>query len=155
MSHRYLSLPLLRMKCFCKVEKVLVVIKFWQKLSKQDVKHYGLRARDSLILFRVRKNCLISERSPLLYQFTKRVIQSTGVIIKEYHSYWLHTRFYPIFFIKSSHVDKIIGDHQCGLCHNRPTTDQIFTFIRCWRKYGSTMKRAQLFICFKESLRFS
>jgi hypothetical protein len=76
-----------------------VVIKFWQNLSKQELKHYGLRSRDSLILFGVRKNCLISEESPLLYQFTRRVIKSsTVVIIKEYHSYGLNTKFYPIPF---------------------------------------------------------
>jgi hypothetical protein len=44
-----------------------------QKLLK-EVKHYGLRLRDSLILFGIRKNCLISRRGLLLYQFTIKVI---------------------------------------------------------------------------------
>jgi hypothetical protein len=41
----------------------------------------------------------------------------------------------------SPYVDKIIGDHQCGFFHNRSTNDQIFAFIRYWRKKGSTMKQ--------------
>jgi hypothetical protein len=42
-----------------------LVIKFWQNLFKQGVKHYGLRSTNSFILFEIRKNCLISGRSPL------------------------------------------------------------------------------------------
>jgi hypothetical protein len=34
---------------------------------------YCLRSTNTLILFGIRKNCLISGRSLLLYQFTKRV----------------------------------------------------------------------------------
>jgi hypothetical protein len=34
----------------------------------------------------------------LSYQFTRRVINLTIVIIMEYHCYQLHTKFYPIFF---------------------------------------------------------
>jgi hypothetical protein len=45
-----------------------------------------------------RKNCLISERSLLLYQFTRRVIKLTVTIIVGYHSYQLHTKFYQISF---------------------------------------------------------
>jgi hypothetical protein len=39
----------------------------------------------SLILFEIRKNCLISGRSLLLYQFTKRVIKLIVIIIVGYH----------------------------------------------------------------------
>jgi hypothetical protein len=35
-------------------------------------------------------NCLISGRSLLLYQFTKRVVKLTVVIIVGYHCYQLH-----------------------------------------------------------------
>jgi hypothetical protein len=51
-----------------------------------------------LILFGIRKTCLIRGRSLLLYQFTKRAIKLTVVIIVGYHSSHLHTKFYPIFF---------------------------------------------------------
>jgi hypothetical protein len=69
-----------------------VVIKFWQKLFKQEVKYYGLRSINSLILFGVRKNSLISGRSLLLYQFTRRAIKLNIVIIVGYHCHQLHTK---------------------------------------------------------------
>jgi hypothetical protein len=47
-----------------------------------------------IILFGIRKNCLISGRSLLLYQFTKRVIKLTVIIIVGYYCYQLHTKFY-------------------------------------------------------------
>jgi hypothetical protein len=37
----------------------------------QEGKHYLLRSINSLILFGIRKNCLISERGELFYQFKK------------------------------------------------------------------------------------
>jgi hypothetical protein len=50
----------------------------------------------SLILFGIRKNCLISGRSLLLYQFTKRVTKLNVIIIVGYHCYQHHTQFYRI-----------------------------------------------------------
>jgi hypothetical protein len=44
------------------------------ELIKQEVEHYGLRFINSVILFGIRKNCLISGRSLLLYQFTRMVV---------------------------------------------------------------------------------
>jgi hypothetical protein len=55
---------------------------------------------DSLILCGLRKNCLISGRSLLLYQFRRRTIKVTVVIVMGYHCYQLHTSFYPISFIQ-------------------------------------------------------
>jgi hypothetical protein len=43
----------------------------------------------------IRKSCLISGRSLLFYQFTRRVIKLTVVIIVGYHCYQLHIKFYP------------------------------------------------------------
>jgi hypothetical protein len=43
------------------------------------------RSINSLILFEIRKNCQINGRSQLLYQFTKRVIKLTVIIIVGYH----------------------------------------------------------------------
>jgi hypothetical protein len=45
-----------------------------------------------------KKKCLISGRSLLLYQFARRAIKLTVLIIVGYHCYPLHTKFYPIFF---------------------------------------------------------
>jgi hypothetical protein len=68
------------------------------ELIKQEVKHYSLISINSLILFGIRKNFLISGRSLLLYQFTRRAIKLTVVIIMGYHCYQLHTKFYPVSF---------------------------------------------------------
>jgi hypothetical protein len=51
-----------------------------------------------LIPFGIRKNCLISGRSLLLYQFTRRARNPTVIIIMGYHCYQLHTKFYQISF---------------------------------------------------------
>jgi hypothetical protein len=72
------------------------VIKFRQDLLKQEVKHYSLRSINSLILFGIKKNWLISGRSSLLYQFTRRAIKLTALIIEEFHCYELRMKFYPI-----------------------------------------------------------
>jgi hypothetical protein len=66
-----------------------------------------------LILFAIRKNCLISERSLLLYQSTKRVTKLTN----NYHGISLPITLYNILSNillsrLSSYVDEIIGDHQ-------------------------------------------
>jgi hypothetical protein len=47
-------------------------------------------------LFGIRRNCLISGRSLLLYQFTKGVLKLTVIIIVGYHCYQLHTNCYQI-----------------------------------------------------------
>jgi sorting nexin-29 len=49
-------------------------------------------------------------------------------------------------------VNEIIGDHQCGFCHNRSTTDQIFYIRQILEKkweYNGTVH--QLFIDFKKA----
>jgi hypothetical protein len=43
-----------------------------------------------------KEECLSKGRSLVLYQFTKRVIKLTVVIIVGYHCYQLHTKFYRI-----------------------------------------------------------
>jgi hypothetical protein len=54
---------------------------------KQEVKHYCLRFVNSLLIFGISKNYLISGRSQLLCQFTKRPIKLTVVNIVGYHIY--------------------------------------------------------------------
>jgi hypothetical protein len=68
------------------------------ELFQAGDERYGVRSVNSLILFEIRKNYLISGRSLLLYQFTRRMIKVTVVIIVGYHCCQLHTIFYPIFF---------------------------------------------------------
>jgi hypothetical protein len=51
---------------------------------------------NSLILFGIRKNYLICEKSILLYQMTRRPIKLNVLIIVRCHSYQFHTTFYPI-----------------------------------------------------------
>jgi hypothetical protein len=68
-----------------------------------------------LILFGIRKNCLISGRSILLYQFTKRTTKLTN----NYHGISLLSTSCKIlsnilFPRLSLYIDEIIGDHQCG-----------------------------------------
>jgi hypothetical protein len=35
------------------------------------------------------------------------------------------------------YICEITGDHQCGYQSSRPITDQIYAFVRYWRKNGS------------------
>jgi hypothetical protein len=60
------------------------------------VKYCDLRSLNSLILFEVRKNPVIKGRNLLWYQVTRRVVNVTVVIIKEYNCYQLHAKFYPL-----------------------------------------------------------
>jgi sorting nexin-29 len=36
----------------------------------------------------------------------------------------------------SPYIDEIIGEHQRGFRCNRSTTDQVFAFVRYWKKVG-------------------
>jgi hypothetical protein len=78
-----------------------------------------------LVLFGIRKNCLMSGRSLLSYQFTRRMVKLIVIII---------------------------GDHQCGFRRNRSTTDQIFYIREILEKqldYNEAVH--QLFVDFKEA----
>jgi hypothetical protein len=87
----------------------------------------GAKMLLSLILFGIRKNCLISGRSLLLYQFTERMAELTN----NYRGISLLSTSYKMLLNillsrLSPYVDEIIGDHQCGFQRNTSTTDQIF-----------------------------
>jgi hypothetical protein len=98
----------------------------WSLFRLQEVKHYVLRSRNSLVIFGIRKNCLTTGRSLLLYQFT-RVIKLALVIILGYHCYQLHNKILSNVFSRlSPYIDEISGNHQYGIRRNRSTTDQIF-----------------------------
>jgi hypothetical protein len=87
----------------------------------------------------------------LLYQFMKRVIRLTVIIIKESPSYQLPTKFYRTFRL-TLYVNEVIGDHECGFCRNRSTTDQIF-YIRqiLEKKWDYNRMVHQLYIDFKKA----
>jgi hypothetical protein len=67
----------------------------------------------TVILFGIRKNCLISGSSLLLYQFTKRVIKLTIIIILKYYCFQLNTQLIILSSL-SLYIDGIIGDRRCG-----------------------------------------
>jgi hypothetical protein len=87
------------------------------------VERYTLRSINSLILFGIRKNCPIGGRSLLLYQFTRRAMKLTVVVIKEHH-FIQNVIPYPSLKL-SPYFDKIVGDLHCGFQHNRSISDQI------------------------------
>jgi hypothetical protein len=94
------------------------------------------RSTNSLILFGIKKNFLVSERSLLSCQFTKMAY------ITGYNNFrgisLLSTSFKTLFNIVisrlSPYMDEIIGDHQCGFQCNRSTTDQIFCIYQILEK---------------------
>jgi hypothetical protein len=96
----------------------------------------GPRSTNSLILFGIRKNCLISGRSLLLYQFTKRVIKLNN----NYHGISLLSASYKILLGIIS-VDFDVKDQ---------LVIRFSAFVRYWRKMGVH----QLFIDFKKLVRF-
>jgi hypothetical protein len=56
------------------------------ELLKQEVAKFALRSINLLFLFGIKRNCLISGRSQLLYLFIRRVIKQTVVTIVANHS---------------------------------------------------------------------
>jgi hypothetical protein len=127
---------------------------FQTELIKQGLKHYCPQSTNSLILFGIRENCLISGRSPLFYQFRKRVIELTVITIMGYHCYHFHTKCFVISLSQGYiyYMDEIIGEHQCEFRHNRSTTDQIFCIHQILEKkweYNETIY--ELFIDLKKA----
>jgi hypothetical protein len=84
---------------------------------------------NSLILFGLRKNCLISGRSLLFYQSTKSVIKLTAIIMLSLLSTSYKILSNIILSRLLSYIYEVTGDHQCGLRLNRSTTDQIFCIL--------------------------
>jgi hypothetical protein len=68
------------------------------ELIKAGVKCYVLRYTNLFVLYGIRRNCLRNGRNLLLYQFVKKVIRLSVIIIGESPSYQLHTKFYTPFF---------------------------------------------------------
>jgi hypothetical protein len=51
----------------------------------------------------------------------------------------------------SLYIDEIFGDHQCGFCRNRSTTDQIFCICHPRKKWKCNKTVHHLFIDFKKA----
>jgi hypothetical protein len=98
---------------------------------------YNVRSISSLILFGMRKNCLISGRSLLLCQFTRKPIKLTAVIIMGYHCYQLHMKLLRIVSLGFNVIDQLLI--------------RCLAFVRFWRENGSTMTVHQLFVDFKKA----
>jgi hypothetical protein len=84
-----------------------------------------LRSEIRIILkyiYGMRKNCHSNEKSLLFCPSIKRHIKLTEAIIEICHCRKLHATFYSEGEL---HTDGIIGDHQRGFRHYRPTTDQM------------------------------
>jgi hypothetical protein len=88
--------PLVLVPVVLKLKLLLQRLQVYITSSQQEANCYCPRSTNSLILFGIRKNCVISGRSLLLYQFTKRVIKLTVIIIVGYHCYLLNTKFYQM-----------------------------------------------------------
>jgi hypothetical protein len=85
-----------------------------------EYEYYCLRSTNSLILFGIRKNCLISERSLLFYLHKK----GEKTDCNYYRGISLLSASYKILSNillsrLSPYIDEIIEDHQCGFRCNR------------------------------------
>jgi hypothetical protein len=109
--------------------KLPSMAKILAEMIQAYVKYYCLRSTKSLILFGIRKNCLISERVQL-YQFTKRVLKLTN----NYHGISLLSTSYKIllsrlspYYVKLLRIISVYGVH---------VTDQLLirlsAFVRYW-----------------------
>jgi len=65
------------------------------ELIKAGGRIFTLKSIKLLIPYGIRRNCLRSGSSRLLYLFIKRVINKTEVILLAYHFCQLHTKCYP------------------------------------------------------------
>jgi hypothetical protein len=68
----------------------------------------GLRSINSSILFRIRKNCLVSGRNLLLYQFTIRAIKLTVASIVGYHCYQFLMKLVGIISVGFDVTDQLL-----------------------------------------------
>ena len=55
---------------------------------------------NSMYSFGTRKNCYKNGKNPLLFQFLKKVIKWSIIIIEEFYSFLLHVKFSQTYFLK-------------------------------------------------------
>ena len=140
----------------CEIQKtVQIFIQISSHISaelNQGAEQSALKSINLLILFGIRRNCLLSGRNQSLYLFLRRVIKHcsnyTGVSLlpNMYNilSNIMLSRLAP-------NAKEIIWDHKCGFQHNRSTTDHIFcTHQLLGKKWEYNEAVHQLFIDFKK-----
>jgi len=92
------------------------------ELLKQGVEKFALRSINLLILFGMRRNCLRSVKSRLLYSSIRRETKQIVVIIEAYTGQ-IRTKFYSTsccqIYAYTPYAEEIIRDHQCGFRRNR------------------------------------
>jgi len=73
----------------------LVFVRSLQNWFRQGVEQFTMRSTNLLFVFGIRRNCLRSGRSWLLYLSIRRAIKQILVIVEAYHFCQLYTKFYP------------------------------------------------------------
>jgi hypothetical protein len=124
----YMAEPLVPEPSLVEVEIAIGKLKSYKSPGtdqSRGVKHYVLRYTNLLVVYGIRRNCHSSGRN-LLYQFIKRVIRLTVIILRNLLSTAYKILSNILLARLTPYVNKIIGDHQCGFHCNRSTTDQIF-----------------------------
>ena len=53
-----------------------------------------------IVFIWIRKNCHKNGKNPLLFQFIRKAIKWTVIIIEEFHSCLLHIKFFPTYFYR-------------------------------------------------------
>jgi hypothetical protein len=102
------------------VEIAIAKLKKYKSPGSNQIPAELIQAGGSVIQFGIRKNYLISGRSLLLYQFTKKAdktdCNNRGMSL-------LSTSYKILLNILLSrlvpHIAEVIGDHQCGFRRNR------------------------------------
>jgi hypothetical protein len=98
------------------------LITFQQNWLKQGVEQFALKSINLLILFGIRRNCLMSGRSRSLDLFLRRVIKHcsnyTGISLLPNVYKILSNILLPRL---TPYAEEIIGDHQGRYRHNRST----------------------------------
>jgi hypothetical protein len=105
---------------------------FWHNWFNQEAKNYCLRSTNSLILFGIRKNCLISGRSLLLCQFIKRVTKLTVIIITLTTSYKILSGI--LLSRLSPYIDELLRIKRVGFNITHQLLIKFFGFVKYWRK---------------------
>jgi hypothetical protein len=84
------------------------------------VKNYSLRSINSLLLFVIKKICLISGRSLSLYQFRRKGVKVTVGTMIGYHLLSTSHKLFSSILLSSlsPYTEEVIGDHQCGFWCN-------------------------------------
>jgi hypothetical protein len=129
------------------------VIKFCKNWFKQEINiTYCLWSTNSLTILN-NEEFHDEWKGLLLYEFTRRVIKLTVIIIVGYHCYQLHIKFFRESFSRlSPYIDEITRNPQCGFRCNRSGTDQIFCICQILEEkweYNETSHK--LFIDFKRA----